>query len=119
MTTNYRVIKTAEQLHQAIESLSKQTAIGLDTETTDLDPYTSRLRLIQLAASNGVHIVDVDAFGNGDLTKQEALSSLRGLLEAPRPIKVAHNAKFDAKFIKHKLGVNISGFFDTLLASQL
>src|SRR4030095_14800803 len=41
------------------------------------------------------------------------------LLAAPRPIKIAHNAKFDAKFIKHNLGVDIVGMFDSLLASQL
>ena len=30
-----------------------------------------------------------------------------------------HNAKFDAKFIKHTLGTDLGGLFDTLLASQL
>ena len=119
MTTKYKLIKTADELRQAIESLSSQPAIGLDTETTDLDPYTSRLRLIQLAAADGVAIVDLDAFTNGEPAKNEALAPLRGLLEAPRPIKIAHNAKFDAKFIKHNLGADIGGLFDTLLASQI
>src|SRR5262245_48916403 len=122
MTTNYRVIRTAEQLHQAIDSLSKQTAIGLDTETTDLDPHTSRLRLIQLADHDTVAIIDLDAFANntnGSLATLGDLAPLRRLLESPRPIKIAHNAKFDAKFIKHNLGVDIVGLFDTLLASQL
>ena len=119
MTTKYKLIKTADELRQAIESLSSQPAIGLDTETTDLDPYTSRLRLIQLAAADGVAIVDLDAFTNGEPAKNEALAPLRRLLEAPRPIKIAHNAKFDAKFIKHNLGADIGGLFDTLLASQI
>src|SRR4030095_13856688 len=119
MNTEYKVIKTADELRTAVEFLSSQTAIGLDTETTDLDPYTSRLRLIQLAASDGVRIIDLDAFGNGDLSKQDAMSSLKRLLEPPRPIKIAHNEKFDAKFIKHNLGADIGGLFDTLLASQL
>ena len=119
MTTKYRVIKTADDLRQASESLSNEPAIGLDTETTDLDPYTSRLRLLQLAGVGGVAIVDLDAFSNGDLTKNEGLAPLRKLLEAPRPIKIAHNAKFDAKFIKHNLGVELGGLFDTLLASQI
>jgi hypothetical protein len=44
---------------------------------------------------------------------------LRRCSESPRPIKIAHNAKFDAKFIKHILGVDLIGLFDTLLASQL
>ena len=117
--TNYEVIKSPEDLKRAIEKLSNQPAIGLDTETTDLDPFTSRLRLIQLAAPDKVYIVDLNAFGNGDLDVREELTPLRRLLETQRPIKIAHNAKFDAKFIKHNLGVDLGGLFDTLLASQL
>jgi DNA polymerase I-like protein with 3'-5' exonuclease and polymerase domains len=117
--TNYQVIKTEDELRRAIESISSQPVIGLDTETTDLDPYTSRLRLIQLAASDCVFIVDLDAFGNDDLTKKDALAPLRQILAALRPIKIAHNAKFDAKFIKHNLGIDLGGLFDTLLASQI
>src|SRR6267142_99341 len=122
MNTNYQLIRTEAELRQAVESLSAYQAIGLDTETTELDPYLGRLRLIQLATPRGVHIVDLDAFGdssNGNLRENEALAPLRDLLSAPRPIKILHNAKFDAKFIKHTLGVDLGGIFDTLLASQL
>src|SRR6476619_6001320 len=117
--TNYEVIKTPQDLRRAIETLSSQPALGLDTETTDLDPLTSRLRLIQLAAPDKVFIVDLDAFRNEDFSKSEALAPLRRLLSDPRPIKIAHNAKFDAKFIKHNLGIDLGGLFDTLLASQI
>ena len=116
---NYQVIKTAEDLRKAIEILTTQPVIGLDTETTELDPFTSRLRLIQLATPDRVYIFDFDHFTNGDGAKSDALAPLRRILEAPRPIKIAHNAKFDAKFIKHNLGVDLGGLFDTLLASQL
>jgi DNA polymerase-1 len=119
MNTNYQVIKTEEDLRQAVESLSTHQAIGLDTETTELDPYYGRMRLIQLAVPSGVHIIDLDAFQNGDPRQSNALAPLRDLLAAHRPVKIAHNAKFDAKFIKHTLGVDLGGIFDTLLASQL
>jgi len=117
--TNYEVIKTPHDLRRAIEALTNHQVVGLDTETTDLDPYTSRLRLIQIAAPDKVFIFDLDAFRNGDLKNAEHLAPLRHLLEAQRPIKIAHNSKFDAKFIKHNLGVDLGGLFDTLLASQL
>src|SRR5215470_4300885 len=117
--THYEVVKTPHDLNRAIETLTNQPVVGLDTETTDLDPYTSRLRLIQLATPDRVYIVDFDHFANGDARHSEALAPLRHLLAAPRPIKIAHNAKFDAKFIKHNLGVDLGGLFDTLLASQL
>jgi DNA polymerase I-like protein with 3'-5' exonuclease and polymerase domains len=113
---DYQVIKNADELRKAIETLSTQPVVGLDTETTDLDPFTARLRLLQLATTDRVFIVDFDHFANGD---SDALAPLRHLLAAPRPIKIAHNAKFDAKFIKHNLGVDLGGLFDTLLASQL
>lgn len=116
---NYELIQNADELRKAIETLATQPVVGLDTETTELDPYTSRLRLIQLATTDRVFIIDFDHFANGDSTKSEALAPLRRLLAAPRPIKIAHNAKFDAKFIKHNLGVDLVGLFDTLLASQL
>jgi len=119
MNTQYQLVKTADELRRAVDDLSSRPAIGVDTETTDLDPYLARLRLIQLATSDGVFIVDVNHFANEDLKNSEALAPLRRLLSAPRPIKIAHNAKFDAKFLKHNLGVDIVGLFDTLLASQL
>src|SRR5882762_1502019 len=96
MSTRYRVIRDAEALRQAVETLSAHQVIGLDTET-----------------------IDLDAFANGNLKNNEALNPLKRLLEAARPIKIAHNAKFDAKFIKHTLGVDLGGLFDTLLASQI
>lgn len=117
--TNYELIRTPDELRKAIENLSHQPVVGLDTETTDLDPYTSRLRLIQLATPDRVYIVDFDHFANGDAHLSDSLAPLRRLLAAPRPIKIAHNAKFDAKFIKHNLGIDLGGLFDTLLASQL
>jgi len=119
MNTNYQLIKTEEQLRKAVELLSTHQVVGLDTETTELDPYYGRLRLVQLATPSSVYVIDVDAFRNGDLEKSEALAPLRDLLAAPRPIKILHNAKFDAKFIKHTLGTDLGGIFDTLLASQL
>src|SRR5215218_6037959 len=116
---NYQLITNADELRKAIETLTSQPAVGLDTETTELDPFTSRLRLIQLATPDRVYIVDFDHFANGDSTKTESLAPLRRLLEAPRPIKIAHNAKFDEKFIKPNHGFDLVGLFDTLLPRQL
>ncbi len=119
MTAPYQLITNAEDLRRATGELSNKQAIGLDTETTELDPYLGRLRLVQLASADNVYIVDLNAFPDGDFSKSEALEPLRQLLAAPRPIKIAHNAKFDAKFIKHNFGVDLGGLFDTLLASQI
>jgi DNA polymerase I-like protein with 3'-5' exonuclease and polymerase domains len=118
MNTQYQLVSTAEDLRRAVEDLSSRQVIGLDTETTDLDPHHARLRLIQLATPEGVFVIDLDRFDR-DLAQSDDFASLRRLFAAQRPIKIAHNAKFDAKFIKYNFGVDIGGLFDTLLASQL
>jgi DNA polymerase-1 len=115
---NYQIIKTSDELRKAIEILATQPVVGLDTETTELDPYTSRLRLIQLATPDRVYIVDFDHFANGN-RKAKRSRPCAVCLKRRRPIKIAHNSKFDAKFIKHNLGADLGGLFDTLLASQL
>ena len=119
MNTQYELITTPAQLRRAVEQLATKQVIGLDTETTDLDPYVSRLRLVQLATPDSVFIIDIDKFADHDLKRSEEFACFRQLLSAPRPIKIAHNSKFDAKFIKHNFGVDFGGLFDTLLASQL
>lgn len=122
MDANYILIKTPEQLRRACESLSNLPAVGFDTETTSLDPYGGRVRLVQLAAPDGVFIVDLDAFrtdGASVLPEADTLQPLLDLLTAARPVKVAHNAKFDVKWMLHTLGIEVGGVFDSLLASQL
>ncbi len=119
-TPTYQLIMTADELRAAVAVLQPQPAVGFDTETTSLDPYGGRMRLVQLAAPDGrVFIIDLDRFAGDDARTSAALAPLRDLLAAPRPVKVAHNAKFDGKWVKHQLGVELGGVFDTLLASQL
>jgi DNA polymerase I len=136
METSYKVIKTSDELNRAVAELSKYPVIGFDTETTELDPYKGRVRLVQLSATEDfAYLFDLDAFAADDMRRVESLEPLRRLLAAQRPIKIAHNAKFDAKWVKHYLNVELGGefdswtcpqkeverggLFDTLLASQI
>src|SRR5258708_29192279 len=108
MNTQYKIITNAAEIRVAVEELASKQAVGLDTETTELDPYLGRLRLIQLASAAGVYLIDLNRFADGDLKRGEALAPLRQLFTSPRPIKIAHNAKFDAKFINYKLGLDLA-----------
>jgi DNA polymerase I-like protein with 3'-5' exonuclease and polymerase domains/intein/homing endonuclease len=134
--TGYRLITDADGVAPACEELSRHAELGFDTETTSLSPFEGRLRLVQFASAEAVYVFDLFALApTGDAATSEALEPLRRLLTATRPVKIAHNAKFDAKWVAHYLGVELcgdfdsrtndkieverGGLFDTLLASQL
>jgi DNA polymerase I-like protein with 3'-5' exonuclease and polymerase domains len=120
MEIYFQLIKDAETLRRACEQLKGEDVLGFDTETTALDPYAGDIRLVQLSTGKETQVIDLKPFKEmGDLRTMPELAPLREILAASRPVKIAHNAKFDAKWISHHLGVELGGVFDTLLASQI
>ncbi|MDQ3131909.1 MAG: ribonuclease D, partial [Acidobacteriota bacterium] len=120
MEVYFQLISDAEGIKKACDELKTEDYIGFDTETTELDPYEGTIRLVQLSNGKDTKVIDLKPFADkGDLRTAPELAPLREILAAPKPIKIAHNAKFDAKWVKHHLDVELGGVFDTLLASQL
>lgn len=109
----YHLVTDAQSLAESLKPLAAAKVIGLDTETTGLDPHQHKIRLIQIAAPDQpVVIVDLAALA------PDALDPLRQLL-TNSAIKIFHNGKFDWKFLV-KAGLTPTGpYFDTMLASQL
>jgi DNA polymerase I len=114
MEIYFRLIRDAESLKTACQELSRELVLGFDTETTELDPYKGELRLVQLSGRKNTIVVDLRAFRS-----HSELAPLVNLLASEMPRKVAHNAKFDAKWVLHNLHIEVGGIFDTYLASQL
>ncbi|MBS1787791.1 MAG: hypothetical protein JST85_08720 [Acidobacteria bacterium] len=110
---NYQLITVADELPRIVAELRAQPVIGLDTETTGLDPHTARLRLLQLSTPQHCFLFDCFQWS------AEQLSPVLEIIAAEQPIKIAHNAKFDWKFLARHLGVRMNGIFDTYLASVL
>ncbi len=120
MEVYFELINDAEGIKKVYDELGKEEYLGFDTETTELDPYEGNIRLVQLSNGKNTFVIDLKPFADrGDLRTSQELAPLRELLAAPKPIKIAHNAKFDAKWVRHHLGTDVNGIFDTLLASQL
>lgn len=113
----FQYVRDADGVARAVEQLAREPRLGFDTETTELDPYAGRLRLVQLSDGRNTYVFDVYAFG--EAKSSAGLAPLRLLLEDARVGKVAHNAKFDLKWVRHHLGCEVNGVFDTFLASQL
>ena len=120
MEIYFQLINDAEGVRKTCEELAGEKYLGFDTETTELDPYRGDLRLVQFSTGKATYVIDLKPFGsNGALRDNPALAPLRDLFADASKVKVAHNAKFDVKWVRHHLGSEISGVFDTFLASQL
>lgn len=108
--SNYRLITSAAELSDIAKSLGAAEAIGVDIESTALNPRDGRMRLLQLATPEDTFVVD--AFEAQDL------SSLKDVLE-DGPVKILHNSKFDYEFLRAERDIGLSPLFDTMLAAQL
>jgi len=107
------LINKIEQIEKVAARLRSAKVMGVDTETTGLDPHTSRLRLIQIAVE-GFETVIFDCFSLLPEAKEEITSILTS-----SSVKVLQNAKFDLQFLKSE-GISVSGWiFDTMLAARL
>ncbi|MGB7207221.1 MAG: DNA polymerase [Pyrinomonadaceae bacterium] len=113
----FQYITNAEGVKKAVEELRRASQLGFDTETTELDPYKGKLRLVQLSTGRDTFVFDIKRFA--DQRENPGLAPLRDLLADASISKTAHNAKFDMKWVRHHLGCEIHNVFDTYLASQL
>lgn len=120
MELYFQLVKDEETLAKMCGELAEAERLGFDVETTELDPYHGEVRLVQLSNGAKTMVVDLRAFGAGEeLQTTPALRPLRSLLESEKQAKIAHNAKFDTKWVRHHLGVEVGNVYDTYLASIL
>jgi ribonuclease D len=107
MTT---IIDDPNNLLQLCRDLSRQPAIGLDTEFMRERTYFARLCLLQLSA--GPDCVCVDTLALQDL------SALRDTMGNRQITKVLHAARQDLEVLAPATGV-VTGLFDTQVAAAL
>jgi DNA polymerase I-like protein with 3'-5' exonuclease and polymerase domains len=102
--------------------VSTNKCLGVDTETTGLDPLVNQVRLIQIGSADFALIVDLDGWRRpGERAvpwKSPGLRELKSYLESGAP-KVLQNAAFDLNFLGGE-GVVLGGaLFDTMVAAKL
>jgi len=103
-------ISDIEQASSLVKELMYETEIGLDIETTGLDPILDKIRLVQISTPTNTYVIDM---------YHVPISVLNPVLESG-PIKIIHNAKFDAGFLYSAPdGVMAEPIFDTMITDQV
>ncbi|HCC33960.1 MAG TPA: DNA-directed DNA polymerase [Clostridiales bacterium] len=107
----FELVTDPAALAAAVSACRRAPVVGVDVETTGLDPISDRLRLLQLATDECVWVVDC---------WQAGIEPAGDLLADPQVLKVFHNAAFDLRFLMAAdLDVSEVRLFDTMLAGQL
>ncbi len=106
LSIKYQYIVDPNGAPAALRAFTKQLIIGLDTETYwDRTARQNQISLLQLAAPTG-EVIILDALAAG-------LESVRLLIEDPRTLMAAHNARFDEGVLM-RAGLRPAGLIDTL-----
>src|SRR5215216_6078067 len=104
------LITTEHELRSVTDEIRSAEVIGIDVETTGLDPRTDRVRLISLSTAEGSWLIDcfeVDPHPLFEVLGQKKL--------------LMHNGQFDISFLS-AMGLEIeegAEILDTMLLSQL
>jgi DNA polymerase-1 len=100
-------VTDANMLGAALFAVDESERIGLDCETTGLDPRTDRIRLLSLATERGTYLLDVFQVDPRPLWDKLAEKTVIG-----------HNMAFDLSFLA-RLGFVPGIVHDTMILSQL
>jgi DNA polymerase-1 len=113
---DYRLIHNAEELSHLLDYLLKQKEVGIDTETTGVNPYLAELVGIGFSVEPGeAWYVPL----NSSLEKTATLQALRAFFASSSSGFYGHNIKYDYHVLK-QVGISLKTIsFDTLLASYL
>ena len=107
----YIYVRNQDQLKDMYEELKDVSPIAIDTEGTELDPYTNKLLLVQIGSRTSSYVIDALSIKDWALVKE--------LFENPKTLKLLQNSKYDYKVLKQSLGIKINNVFDTMIAEAL
>lgn len=96
-----------------VQKLKRATILGIDTETTGLDPYTTTLLLAQFYDGETAYVVDFTKL------PVEKLKLLKPILEDPAILKVGHNLSFEYKVFYHNARIELVNLHDVMIADRM
>lgn len=127
---DYRYLETVPEIEAELRRMQNESQVlSFDIESTTLNPWLPEARVVSINLSDrpkyGVSIplyhpesplIIHREDGTEDYSQVEyVVSVLKELLEDARIPKVAHNGKFDTKYLQVSLGIHVAWFcFDTM-----
>lgn len=108
---NYKVkgIKNGT-IKEVEEFLDSSASFCFDTETTGLDPHSSKIIMFQVGNPDIQYVIDA---------RHISVKSLLKYLEDPEKVKIGANLAFDYKMVLSNYGVRIQNIFDTMVAEMI
>lgn len=125
ISVKYRSLNSLQEVRDEITRMLKEAKIiCFDTETTGLDAFQRTSKVLCISLTDKTHYGVViplqhheSPFQGKDL--EEVINLVKSLMESDIP-KTAHNGKFDIKWLKNVLGIEVKNFsFDSMLAHYL
>ncbi len=118
---DYRIADTPTKLAELVKTLSAQSLISVDTETTHLMPRWAEIVGYSFAWAPGqaAYVPVRGPAGEAVVDPATAADALRPLLENPAIAKIGQNLKYDV-IVLRSAGIRLAGTaFDTMVASYL
>ena len=104
-------VDSPDALAEWIDHLCGAQRIAVDTESDSFHHYQEKVCLIQMTANGRDAIIDP--------LKLEDIQPLGEVFADPTRIKIFHDVGYDLLCLKRDFGFEITGLFDTMLASRL
>lgn len=120
--TAVTIVRSQQHLRQVIELLAKAPEVAIDLETSSLDPLAGEIVGVGLSAACGNYYVPInhrfEASGllRPDQLPLETVATALRLGELPL---VAHNAKFEYRWLRRHAGIECRFVWDVMLAARL
>ena len=92
-TPSLRYIESGDKLKDAVLQLQTLRLVGLDIETTGLEPFIDKITLIQLGTEEEVFIFNVDKCGGH-------IKELAAIISNPAISKIGQNLFFEWVFLE-------------------
>lgn len=108
------LVSDTEEAYQFYQWMSEQTSIAIDSETTGLDTYTDRVRVLQFGNDDEAWVIPIEGTDAWGGLAVDVLKKYNG------PI-IMHHAKYDVNMIDVTLGyrIDISKVQDTMLMARV